>query len=123
MAGLSDKRILLLEDEPLVALLAEDMLLDLGAVVIGPVATIESALAAIEANALDAAFLDINIGGALSFGVAERLCARGVPVVFASGYTAAIAVPGASELIQKPYQQRDVERALLRALGEAQDTA
>lgn len=83
-------RILLVEDESLVALAMEDMLADLGCEVVASFAALGPALAwfAGRASALDGALLDVNLGGELVFPLAEALAAHGVPFVFATAYSA-----------------------------------
>lgn len=84
---ITNRRILIVEDE---YLLAQDLQLELehaGAVVVGPEASVAAALARIDEEAhIDAAILDVNLGGEWAFGVAETLRARQIPFVFASGY-------------------------------------
>ena len=87
-SSLSGRRILVIEDEMMVAMLLKDILVDLGCTVLGPAARVEQALAMIEAaGALDAAVLDINLNGQKSYPVADALAARGVPFIFATGYS------------------------------------
>ncbi|HZX79380.1 MAG TPA: response regulator [Lysobacter sp.] len=84
VAGL---RLLLVEDEYLLAMYLSQALEDLGAEVIGPAASVDDALDLIEhAPAIDAAILDVNLGGQTSYPVADALASRDVPFVFASGY-------------------------------------
>ncbi len=79
-------RVLVVEDEAMIAMLVEDMILDFGSEVVGPACKIEDALAlAREAN-LDAAILDVKVGDAVVFPVADLLRERGIPVIFATGY-------------------------------------
>jgi len=70
----------------IVAWLLEDMLADLGCAVIGPAASVNRALAMIDAEAIDAAVLDVNLNGQMSYPIADVLAARGVPFVFSTGY-------------------------------------
>jgi len=83
-------RVLVVEDEALVGRIFEEVLLDAGAEVIGPAASIEEALLLIETAAagggVDAATLDINLQGAMVSPVADHLAALGVPFVFTTGY-------------------------------------
>lgn len=89
IASLDGRRILILEDEGLVAMDLQDSLDDLGCAVVGPVRTVEAALSLIEGNALDAALLDVNLGdGQTSYPVAEMLRSRGIPFAFLTGYGA-----------------------------------
>jgi CheY-like chemotaxis protein len=79
--------ILVVEDE---YMLAEDLRHAFeakGSVVVGPVATVKDALAMIQLEALDAAVLDINLGGELIYPVADALIAESIPFVFATGYS------------------------------------
>jgi DNA-binding response OmpR family regulator len=107
-------RILVVEDEMLVSMLLEDMLADFGCSVVGPAPTIAEAMPLASGAEIDAAVLDLNLGGDPIFPVADALKARGVPFIFASGYGSG----GLSEahrgapMLQKPFRQADLERAL-----------
>jgi CheY-like chemotaxis protein len=83
LAGL---RILVVEDEVLIAMLIEEMLQELGCEVVGPVATIEAAVDLVERNSLDGALLDSNLNGKSVIAVIEALAARTVPFVMLTGY-------------------------------------
>ncbi|MTE01603.1 response regulator [Paracoccus sp. YIM 132242] len=84
---LRNRRILVVEDDYLIA---EDLRHDLeqaGAIVVGPVPSVDKALRLLDANpAIDAAVLDVNLNGERSFPVAERLEAKAIPFLFATGY-------------------------------------
>lgn len=109
-------RVLLVEDEAIVAMAAEDMLAELGAELAGSAATLEEAIAHADALPLDAALLDINLNGAMSLPVAERLRARGVPFAFATGYGSAgpMLDPRFRDVpvIAKPYTAQTLARVL-----------
>jgi DNA-binding response OmpR family regulator len=79
-------RILVVEDEMLVAMTIEDALQDSGGEIVGPVATLEAALKLAAEEEFDAAILDVTIHGGKVYPVAELLLKRGIPFVFASGY-------------------------------------
>jgi CheY-like chemotaxis protein len=83
-------RVLVVEDEALIAMLMEDGLLEAGAEVVGPAGSVEEALGLIERAARDgglsAAVLDMKLDGAAVSPVADRLATLGVPFVFATGY-------------------------------------
>lgn len=79
-------RILVVEDEALIAVLIEDVLNEIGCAVIGPVARLDAALRLAEESELDGAILDVNIRGGQVFPVAETLRVRGIPFLLASGY-------------------------------------
>jgi CheY-like chemotaxis protein len=81
------RRVLVVEDEAMVALLIEDLVVDAGGQVAVSAATAEHAMVAAHAGGFDLALLDVNLGeGQTSFEVAETLRARGVPFAFLTGY-------------------------------------
>ena len=110
-------RILIVEDEMLVAMNIEDMLLDLGHEVAGLASRLEPALSLAQEAEFDLAMLDVNLAGQSSFPVAKILAGRGIPFLFATGYGAkGIAEPyRAYPVLQKPFRAQDLERALGRA--------
>jgi CheY-like chemotaxis protein len=81
------RRILVVEDEALIALMIERRLKELGYVVVGPVGKLASALHLIGTVHFDAALLDVTIRGGKVYPVAEHLLQRGIPFVLASGYS------------------------------------
>src|SRR5450755_3793242 len=85
-APFSGRRVLVVEDEMIVAWLLQDMLADLGCVVVGPAASINEALVMIDAEAFDVAVLDVNLNGKMSYPIADVLASRGVPFLFSTGY-------------------------------------
>ena len=89
MAGdiLAGRRVLVVEDEALIAMDIEDALRALGCEVVGPTGMLAAALQLASGETLDAAILDVSIHGGKVFAVAERLMARGVPFILASGYS------------------------------------
>ncbi len=112
-------RILVVEDE---YLLADEMALELedtGAIVLGPVPSVEQALALLDGEVPpDGAILDINLGGETAFPVADVLIGRGVPVLFTTGYDSE-AIPERFAhvlLCEKPVNIRRVTAALGRAI-------
>ncbi|WP_437966507.1 response regulator [Sorangium sp. So ce260] len=98
-------RILIVEDEPIIASSLEDVLTDLGCVVIGPALNMRDALRLAREAEMDGASLDVNIAGEKVYAVADILMARGIPFVFITGYGKA----GLREsdlgrpVLQKPY--------------------
>ena len=111
---LAGRRILLVEDD---FLIAEDFAASFkaaGAEVVGPVATVRDALALIaRADRLDGAVLDINLQGQMADAVADALRARGVPVAFATGYDRD-AIPeryADVPLCEKPVEPEQIARA------------
>ncbi len=111
-------RVLLVEDEGLVAMMLEDLLADLGCEVAASLASVREALEWIEAGgSADLALLDVNLNGEPAFPVAEALRAHGVPFAFATGY-GADHDPRFKDapLLSKPIRQERLE-ALLRRYG------
>lgn len=111
VAGL---RILVVEDEVAIAMLIEDMLLDLGAEVLGPVGRLAQAIESARTETLDLAILDVNVAGESIYPVADALAGRGIPFLFSTGYGAGGIDPPWRDrpVLQKPFSQADLERAL-----------
>jgi CheY-like chemotaxis protein len=107
---LSGRRVLVIEDEMLVLIMIEDMLADLGCNSVTSAATIDKALALIEAQAFDFVMLDVNLNGRDSQPVAEALSARGVPVVYSTGNTDHGPRDGYSgrPVLRKPFKYEDL---------------
>jgi CheY-like chemotaxis protein len=82
----SGPRILLVEDEMLVAGMLQGMLSDLGYVVTGPAADASEVIEILDREAVDAVVLDINLNGQMSYAIADELAARGIPFIFSTGY-------------------------------------
>jgi len=114
MAPLDGKKILLVEDEYLIAIMAEDMLKTLGAEVVGPAATVDKALALIESAEIDCAVLDVNLKQGTSDPIAEKLKQNGIPYIFATGH-------GHREIdaiiLAKPYTEANLGRTITEALS------
>jgi CheY-like chemotaxis protein len=109
------KRVLILDDEMLVAMMLEDMLGDLDFDVVGPYAALEDAMSAVTTQPLDCAIIDLNLGrGVTSAPVAEALRERGVPFLLATGYGANEETDalGHSGLLAKPFSTSEVQSAL-----------
>ena len=118
--GLQGRRVLVVEDESLVAMLLETILEDMGCTPVGPASNIDEgeALARDEA-ALDAALLDVNVAGRQVFPVAAALKARGVPFVFSTGYGEG-GLPDewrGNPTIQKPSTEAAIRDALMKAMN------
>ncbi|MCB8873784.1 response regulator [Acidisoma silvae] len=117
---LSGLRVLVLEDEALLAMLLEDVLDDFGCVVIGPFSQNDEALAflAAEPGGCDMAILDVNVAGHRSDAVAAVMDQLGLPFVFSTGYDES----GLDErwrdkpCLRKPFRPADVEQLLLDSL-------
>ena len=119
MQNLDGARVLLLEDEFLIALDAEQILKELGVLHVEIAATLSDAEERAQAGEYDLALLDVNINGEMSFGLAQSLRARGVPVVFATGYElkdSAISEVGAAYCVTKPYTSERLRQTLCAAM-------
>ena len=116
------RRVLIVEDESLVAMLLETILEDMGCVPVGPAATVDEGLALVADPApIDAALLDVNVAGRQVFPIAEALKARGVPFVFSTGYGEG-GLPDewrGQPTLQKPFTEAAVRDALMTAMGLA----
>ena len=102
----------------LVGWLLEDMLVELGFMVIGPAASVNQALAMIEANAIDMAVLDVNLNGEMSYPIADALAACGVPFVFVTAYDKDKVLNGyqAFPVLQKPFHRAELSATLAELL-------
>jgi PAS domain S-box-containing protein len=110
------RRVLLVEDEPLVALSLQEMLQDAGCTVRGPASTLAEAERLAGENGLDAAVMDVNLRGGASLELGARLAARGVPVVYVTGLDT---LPGGNGavVLRKPVRAEVLLAALGRAIG------
>jgi DNA-binding response OmpR family regulator len=106
------KAVLVVEDEAMVAMLIEDTLTDNGFTVVGPAAGVRDAMEFVASSRIDAAVLDLNLGGESSAAVADELARRNIPFLICSGYGAA-GVPERHRdrpTLSKPYDPRDLLR-------------
>ncbi len=115
-AGLTGAKILILEDDYYQADDLQSTLEHAGATIVGPFCEEQEACAAVAAESLDLAFIDVNLGRGPSFAVAHDLAERAVPFVFVTGYDAGV-IPdtfrGVSRL-EKPVDARMALRTALR---------
>ncbi len=115
-------RVLVVEDEALIALLLADCLQNAGFEVVGPATSVAKALALIEQTGCDAAVLDIRLGNESAEPIARELRARGTPFVTVSGYSPSQRSPtfeGAPMLV-KPVRTNDLIAELRRCLAARQ---
>ena len=115
-------RILIVDDEPLIAMLAADWLDELGHVTVGPAFSLDDATPLVEDD-LDGAILDVSLGAGTSFALAERLKARGVPFAFATGYSAEDLGRGAVAVLAKPFDFESLSAVVGTLLGAASPPA
>lgn len=116
---LEGRRILVVEDSPLIATVLEDMLKDLGCSVVGPTGNMAFAVDLARAEELDGAIIDLNIRGGKVYPVAEVLRDRGVPFLLASGYADWTLREDFKDRprLTKPYTATTVEQKLVELLG------
>jgi CheY-like chemotaxis protein len=107
-------RVLVVEDEMMVSMLIEDMLGELGCLVVGPASRLDEAMALAKEADIDCAVLDVNLGGQPIFPLADLLRERGAPFAFATGYGDAGLrdVDRGSPVLQKPFREGDLARVL-----------
>lgn len=113
---LAGRRVLLVEDELMVAMLVETALEDESCIIVGPYGGLSEALLAAQSETLDLAVLDINLAGEMVFPVAEMLASRGVPFLLLSGY-GALALPKEHEdwpICAKPFRLNELVAVLNR---------
>lgn len=113
-ADLAGLRVLVVEDEMMVSMLIEDMLADLGCLVVGPAARLDDAIVLAKTGEIDCAVLDVNLGGQPIFPVADVLRERNCPFAFATGYGDAGLrdVDKGAPVLQKPFREGDLARVL-----------
>lgn len=107
--------VLIVEDDPIIAIDFEDRLLGFGAASVRTVGSVAQALNAISARAPDFALLDVELIHEKSFAIAERLAALEIPFVFVTGYGAETSIPpqfAARPRLQKPCSSDALEAAL-----------
>lgn len=119
MSLIRGKRILVVEDEFFIAMTTCEMLQELGAIIVGPVHTVAEARELAMTARIDIGLLDINLYGENSASVAAALDARGIPVVFATGYSNGPGEDSAGRyLLGKPFTQETLAAQLDCALKE-----
>lgn len=120
-SSLAGRRVLIIEDKSMVTMLLQDMLADIGCEVAGFAFRYPDALTKSTSLLFDAAILDVNLNGQHTFPIAEAIGERGLAYVFSTGYgEASIPEPlQSAPVLQKPFRQADLERALRTALGIA----
>nr|WP_281362391.1 response regulator [Azospirillum melinis] len=113
---MSNLTVLIVEDEPLIAMSLEDALIDQGVACLGPAGSVSAALEMIEAGGFDIALLDVNLRGERVDAVADRLAGAGIPFIFTTGHGAE-GLPDAHRtrpVIGKPFRDIDITDALAR---------
>lgn len=113
-APLSGLRILVVEDEFVIALSTETALRDLGCTDVVVALHLPDAVEIAKQQQLDAALLDVNLAGSEVFPVADVLVRRGIPFIFLTGYGPEVIRADLRHhyLVRKPFQPRDIKGAL-----------
>lgn len=120
------KRILIVEDEALVALFAEEVLLDAGFEVVGPHDRLEAAVKAATREYIHGATLDINLAGELVWPAAEALHLRGIPFLFVTGFGAKYEFPpfcASAPRLAKPIFRNAFLGAMAQLLSDSAELA
>jgi len=114
------RRVLVVEDEALVAMMIQEFLTEYGHAVVGPIGRASDALVAAKETDYDAAILDINLGDGMAYPVAEILAARGVPFVFVTGYEADTVDHRFSHVpvLQKPIERQALQKLFVPGLND-----
>ena len=111
----SPARILVVEDEPLIAMMLEDFLDLLGRTVTGTADSVAAAIAAVDQGGIDAVILDVHLrAGEKSWPVADKLAAAGIPFVLATGGSGDMIEPAHRDrpVLSKPFTMDAVEKVL-----------
>lgn len=119
MSAAAGLKVLLVEDEALIAMMAEDLLESIGCASVTIAASVSEALAALESHSFDVAMLDVNLNGERSMVVADHARECGLPYLFTTGYGADGVDPAHADapVLAKPYILSDLEAALARCAG------
>jgi CheY-like chemotaxis protein len=111
-------RVLVVEDEALIAMLVEDMIHDSGGEMVGSAGTLSDAVDLARTAQADVALLDLDLKGTLAYPAADVLRERGVPLVFTSGYGSGALIQRFQDcpILDKPFDQHSLEQAIDTAL-------
>ena len=115
----SFKRILVVEDSALVIMCIEFMIEDLGWQLIGPGRRLSEALALARMSNFDAAILDVNLDGEMSWEVADLLLGKSIPFIFTTGYDASILPARFANIpiVRKPFTDEELREMLFAAIS------
>src|SRR5271166_5974112 len=110
MGELAGLKILLVEDEPLIAWALEDTLINFGCTVVGPALNLDKGMRLAEEQSIDGAVLDINLGNQRVFPLADLLARRSVPFVYVTGYEENVLrkCDYGCPVLQKPYSVQNL---------------
>jgi DNA-binding response OmpR family regulator len=115
----STARILVVEEEPTIAIMLDDALSDFGYHVLGPVENLKAAIYLAATEHIDAAVVDSNFDGQIADAVADKLTERGIPFVFVNGHIRMFSL-NYCEIppLQKPFTTDDLQRTIMRLLQQ-----
>ncbi len=116
---LSNRKVLVVEDEMMIAMLIEDMLDEPGCTLVGPATNVPRALDLIDKEQVEVAVLDLNLDGQDTYAIADALQRKNLPFIFATGYGSAGLRKeyGNRPVLQKPFQISELDTALVEALA------
>jgi light-regulated signal transduction histidine kinase (bacteriophytochrome)/CheY-like chemotaxis protein len=115
----ANPRILVVEDSSLVVLMIEEMCKQLGWQIVGPATRLDDALLLARTETFDAALLDVNLNGEMSWDVADILSSRHIPFLFSTGYSQDTILPlhlARTPILSKPFRIEEVERSMRQLL-------
>lgn len=122
MVVMNRGRILVAEDESLIAMQLEDVLREIGFDVVGPVSTVKDVVSHVETEELGGALLDVNLRGEAVLGVLQSLKDRDLPFIITSGYDAASLFPPQFRdvpRVVKPFDEDELKRLCLKMFVKA----
>jgi len=117
--SLKGRRILVVEDQSLIAFEVKDCLERAGATVVGPVGRLDRALGRAEKDVLDAALLDVDLKGERCWPIADALARRAIPFAFTTGFEGSLIMPerfAGFPVFSKPYSEEEMLAVLTRIL-------
>jgi DNA-binding response OmpR family regulator len=115
--SLDGRRILIVEDEALIAMQLENALAEAGCTVVGPAARLSEAFDLIYSSPIDAALLDVNVAGERSYALADILRSKNIPYAFVTGFEAGSMLPShlkSAPVLPKPFENAQLEALLAR---------
>ena len=114
----SGTRVLIVEDDPIISMTAEDMLEEVGCKTVGVATSVAEAMEHIASSTFDFALLDLNLKDETSLPIAAALRDRGTPFIFATGYDGVPTGSGfeGSPVISKPYRLEQLAEIVARTL-------
>jgi DNA-binding response OmpR family regulator len=118
-------RVLVVEDEPMIALMIEDAIAALGCEMVGPISSLDEAMEAARREDFDCALLDVNIRGGHVFPVTDLLLARGTPFLLSTGYAQSYLPDplAAAPMLAKPYTSEQLETGIGSLCRRVRDAA